>query len=165
VFLESILKVREDTLSIMLANCYAIIDKAVQVENTICQVKDKTGKCTTDSECRSMILGSLLIKLIALKLYPERKTGKTIVHSVQGLRNIFQEIKIQTIDSHDLTQIRDSSRYTVCTRQFLLGKGITSHEICGRFVNLAEMCTQVIGQMPSPTLDSHRTHMDKQARK
>jgi hypothetical protein len=148
----------------MLENCYAIIDKAVQAENIICQFKDQTGKCTTDSECRSMILGSLLIKLIALNLYPERKTGKNIVLSVQGLQKILGEIKIQTIDSHDLGQIRKAGGYISYTRKDWLGRGITSHEICGRFVDLSEMSTQVIGQMPSPTLDSHRMHMRLQAR-
>jgi hypothetical protein len=91
--------------------------------------------------------------------------------SVASLQQLLQGITISTIDSHDYEALTNYMRrdnwYSEKskTREKLLDHGLMSHSKCGEIVDLAGCANRAVAAMKSPTLDSHRRHMEEQAKK
>lgn len=157
----------------MLQGCYACVDKVLQ--GGVCKVKEMKGHdlvAPSEFQCSSMILGSFLSQLITMGLYPTRKTGAEISSSVNSIQISLRDTKILTIDSHNYAQIVNHGQGLSRSygnregiREEYLKHGITSHSTCGEIIDIAAMVHQVVSQMPSPTLESHRRHMEEQAKK
>ena len=50
-------------------------------------------------------------------------------------------------------------------RNYYLGHGIVSHAQCAESLNLSGLPAKIVSEMPSPVLESHRRHMELQAKK
>ncbi|KAF2005191.1 hypothetical protein P154DRAFT_530850 [Amniculicola lignicola CBS 123094] len=152
--LESILRIREDTLSAMLDGCYETLDRVVKTP--FCQGnKSPNAQFTSPfanglspkhvEECQSTVIGSLVANLAKVDLFPVRKAGADLDISVKELQEKLSSIKVLAYKDK---------------------QGGQNHRICEQnAINLATMAADVVSKMPSPVLDHHRTHMETQAQK
>ncbi len=149
----------------MLQGCYSKLDTII--EKHVCLEKKANDEA---ANCRSMILGSLLSQLMAHRLYPNRLSGSDINLSVRGLQGILESIKLKTIDSVDYTLITKHVKEPYfgnypTKREDFIAHGVNSHAKCGNVVNNTLHIVLTVGQMASPTLISHKRHMEMQASK
>ncbi|CAG8979457.1 hypothetical protein HYALB_00010650 [Hymenoscyphus albidus] len=108
---------------------------------------NKLGKrrcCHNDSHCDSTSYGSLVLQLVELKLWPQRKP-KTITRSISSL-------------AHDLTNMKilnfSAGSYPAFSADNI-------HQLCPK-MNIREKVEEVMKRLPSPVLDSHKAHMATQ---
>ncbi|KAF1951019.1 hypothetical protein CC80DRAFT_509154 [Byssothecium circinans] len=255
--LDSILSVREDALAASLDECYSIFDNALKA--TPCYAKTDIGLPIDATECRSMILGSLLPQMIDNNLYPSRLKAQDVSWSVEHFQKTIGAIKPRTLKSFDFSKslkwVKDpkndvprtnangasvgagtgarpatstnlfgitatpaatrnsaaststsmfgtapvtstpsapsfgNAQATSTSGSFVftpLGSGnvttelekpysmleeklrqhsSVSHAACGLAINFAYAIGKVVREMRSPTLQSHRNHMEEQAKK
>ncbi|KAF2639205.1 hypothetical protein P280DRAFT_519400 [Massarina eburnea CBS 473.64] len=160
--MDSILQVRKNALAAGLKECYAILDKAIA--RTECVARTYSGKPKDAPECHSMIIGTLLSQMIFTELYPSRVQAQNTDWSVQYLQETIGAIKPTTYESYDFAKLHDTSRHGKNPEEFRKC-GLISHALCGTLIDFAAAMRQVVSQMPSPMLDSHKRHMEEQAKK
>jgi hypothetical protein len=121
-----------------------------------------------------MLLGSVVSELIRMDLYPVRRTGAEITISVDQLKEQLLGLRFTTHESTEWDNIRSNIRlmstdvaYWSSSDSLAALKKITqkSHAKCARVIDLSKRIELVISNMPSPVLDSHRRHMEEQAKK
>jgi len=162
---------------------YAILEKILL--KSPCQVKDSQGKISDAYACRLMVLGSFISELTDLGLYPQQKTGTTLEMSVATLQAHLETFQISTYDTHNYAEMAKYDEHVEHTkkpnpfdytlsvsstsnprdRKYYLGHGIVSHARCAETLNLSGLPAKVVSKMPSPVLESHRRHMELQAKK
>jgi hypothetical protein len=162
----------------MLKVCYDTLDRLMN--QPVCNVKNTVGSVVHEDKCRAMLVGSFIPELVKLGLYPVKKTSADINLSVAGFQKKLQDIQVVTYDrvGCDLLAktIEDNVRINTYDGriQWSSQSGIQkleeittsqAHVSCGGIANMRQAIRELVTQMPSPTLDSHRRHMEEQAKK
>ncbi|PVH99741.1 hypothetical protein DM02DRAFT_614813 [Periconia macrospinosa] len=141
---ESILQVRQSALVAGLEALYTILDGALKA--TKCLAKTKDNKPIEAPECRAEILRTLLPQLRSKSLYPERVQATSYRSSVLYLQFMVETIKIGAHNSY-------------------YDGAYISHNSCAALLDFSSAIQKAVDQMPTPTLESHRRHMEEQAKK
>lgn len=133
--------------------------------------------------CHDMILGSYTSFLFKNKFLPHRivpadyhpasegSASRTPAsYSPRHLADICKSIKIRTLDEHSYDVMAShilQSRYRqpTWTRPEFTGKGLLSHSRCAEIVDVSRQVMDIFNNMRSVTSDSHRLHMEEQAKK
>ncbi|KAF2190887.1 hypothetical protein K469DRAFT_512956, partial [Zopfia rhizophila CBS 207.26] len=179
--IERILKVREDTISAILRHCYATLER-VKLTRT-CQIPDPKPNqssyrstlpdtYSSEKECHSMILGSLVGALNDLRI-GSRPTASQYHYSISHFSQFLSTVSISAYTKvdldklYDLTDRRDRYGYTKerPSKNEFISAGVQSHATCADAVQLITPAKEIIAKMPSAVLDSHLKHMEKQATK
>jgi hypothetical protein len=161
----------------MLKVCYDTLDRLMN--QPVCNVKNVVGSVVHEDKCRAMLVGSFIPELVKLGLYPVKKTSADINLSVAGFQKKLQDIKVVTYDRGNYGLIakaieKDSRQAHWARMDWSSPSGIQkleeittsqAHVSCGGIANMRQAIQELVTQMPSPTLDSHRRHMEEQAKK
>jgi hypothetical protein len=161
----------------MLKVCYDTLDRLMN--QPVCNVKNVVGSVVYEDKCRAMLVGSFIPELVKLGLYPVKKTSADINLSVADFHKKLQDIKFVTYDRGNYgllaKAIEEDSRQAHWARMdWSSQSGIQkleeittshAHVLCGGIANMRLAIQELVTQMPSPTLDSHRRHMEEQAKK
>ncbi|ORY13577.1 hypothetical protein BCR34DRAFT_561762 [Clohesyomyces aquaticus] len=176
-FIENILQVRANVIARIRLLCAELY---ISGSKASCGVVAPYNK----PECRAMILGSVMniLKTVGYVVVPD--TEPTL--ALQSLKNIrlkLQVFKIYTFEELNWTLMLELYKREMAARntgfgQFSYKKETpdeqesriksqcrTSHEACGKQVDIAEKLANIIRSIPSPVLDSHKRHIEIQAAK
>jgi hypothetical protein len=162
------MKIREITILQIVNACHDFINKIIQCHT--CQIKDITGTNLNPKECRTMILGSCMEWMLSRNMYPkDGPAGDNIKVSVEALVTDLNSMAIGTYTSHNYGAVakycNENRSWKGMSPYDLHGKGARSHIICHKKHELEAEVQRIVAEMPSPTLESHRRHMEEQAKK
>ncbi|KAH8730366.1 hypothetical protein GQ44DRAFT_700203 [Phaeosphaeriaceae sp. PMI808] len=144
--LEGLVNVYKGIISELANTCHKFID--LIAEGDSCTAKDRRGERLDPLACRTMLLGSLMEKLIKWGLFPKPTAGKYIKTSL-------------TVICCDSPLFREHY-----TSYRLSERAVTHHNDCRAPINdLKAQINGIVNSMPSPMLHSHRIHMEEQAKK
>jgi hypothetical protein len=162
----------------MLKVCYDTLDRLMN--QPVCNVKNEVGSAAHEDECRAILVGSFIPELVKLGLYPVKRSSAGIALSVSSFQRKLQAIEVVTYHSADCKllamgieeiasklsygqMVQWNSQWGIKTLEALSTS--RAHVSCGGIANMRQAIQELVTQMPSPTLDSHRRHMEEQAKK
>ncbi|KAF2495659.1 hypothetical protein BU16DRAFT_527437 [Lophium mytilinum] len=145
--IETILKVREDTISTLLNTCYKKFDATLATPH-VCTVNQKHVEA-----CHASIVGSLVRGFHQLGLFPDRPAASEISLNISELSASLINLPIYSCK----TNTGSSYNYDYNT--------IRDHTACTKAAQLSDPIQDILKNIPSAALDSHKTHMDEQAKK
>lgn len=136
-------------------------------------LNDFTGADGADqSRCSSMILGSFLSQLVALELYPYRRTSQGISYSVRTLAEALNGIKLETMITYDIDHASRVMETLSCRpedhsvdRKRALLECTRDHSSCAKAYELPKFDKDFLSYAPSPVSEAHMRYMEDQARK
>ena len=155
-------------ISQLLDICYEMLDKVMEGPKCL---SDFTGADGADqSRCSSMILGSFLSQLVALELYPSRKTSKDINYSVRVLAEALNGIELQAMVTYDIEHASKAMESFSCgpedssvDRKRALLECTRDHSSCAKAYELRQFDKDFLSQVPSPVSEAHMRHIEDQA--
>jgi hypothetical protein len=139
------------------------------MENHTCQVGDEDEKAFDQRYCRPMLLGSCMEWLLDRKLYPKEAAAENVRVSVESLladlaKNVFF-IPHRSFDFEAIADHCNEVERNITPQDIKYG-GIKSHMECHQgWMQLRDEGSRIALQMASPMLDSHRHHIEEQAKK
>lgn len=137
--LENIIAIRQKAISDLLQAYYELVDKftiAFRSGRTICQGRD------SKSECDAMAFGSLTLPLRSTGLSLEKAKAADLNWSLNEFSAKLQGVKVFCYHSR-------AGSFSSCSNSSL---GVT----------LQQSVQQVLQSLPSPLLNSHRRHLNRQ---
>ncbi|KAK0637570.1 hypothetical protein DIS24_g10694 [Lasiodiplodia hormozganensis] len=140
--LDSIIRLRTKTISDMLDLLYG----CVIAYQTAYENKEQAGICQAGGNiyrkksCDALVYGSLMISMQCVGLSLARPSAESVTWSVNTLREKLLQIAIEMLD----------------------GGGVEDHTYCNFQSELRRSINKIWRTMPSPVLEDHRMHMQRQ---
>ncbi|KAF2807759.1 uncharacterized protein BDZ99DRAFT_464671 [Mytilinidion resinicola] len=147
--IETIVRVRQDTISALLDTCYKKFD-AVLAATHACVVSQPSDNRQSVEACHASVVGSLVRGFHQLGLFPKRPTASEVPRNINELSKSLMDL---TIYFHKSCE---GSRYN---------HTIEDHTECTKAAQLSDSIQDILKKIPSAVLDSHKKHMDDQAKK
>jgi len=162
------MRIREVTILRIVESCHNFVNEIIRAHT--CQIKDITGTNLNPKECRTMILGSCMEWMLSRNMYPkDGPAGDNIKVSVEELVTDLNSMAIATYTSHHYGAVakycNENRSWKGMSPYDLHSKGARSHVSCHKKHELEAEVAKIVAEMPSPTLESHRRHMEEQAKK
>ncbi|KAF2629829.1 hypothetical protein BU25DRAFT_275044 [Macroventuria anomochaeta] len=133
-------------------------------------LKSTCTRSRSNDQCHAMILGSYTSFLFKHKYLPRREGVKHAAYSLRHLALILSSVKIRALDEDNYMDMANyvlhvGDAHYSWERSDFFGNGLHSHSKCANVFDLPQQVEKIMSSIPSPTLDSHRLHMEEQAKK